>query len=396
MTYQSLIVDLLPIEYSTRSRKITHAHATIGPVLYVSLASAGRFGIRVEAGARRTEYVDAYSVDIGILDTRRTFRGSVVNLATYLPAYWRLTRRVVRQPAKVVAAQHVAVLPIALLHRARHRSSVLFDGRERPGGIRTRGSLATWLSRVERPLFRATARHVRLVTAVCESHAGEYRSCGFSPVLTLRNVPELVPDVPPDDRSPETGHLVVAYVGSLYPGRGLEPLIRAVAIARSRGTDVRVEVTGLGDETYVTELASETKRLGVNKHVRFLGPCEHAEVTRRYLRADVGCALYEPVDKANDSLSNKLFECMAVGRGVIAGDLPENRRIVERYGVGWCIPVEPEPLAVLLERLAADPEGVAKANRNARLAHVSELHWAAEAAPYVSHLRDIVATTDPG
>lgn len=65
----------------------------------------------------------------------------------------------------------------------------------------------------------------------------------------------------------------------------------------------------------------------------------------------VGTALYENVDAANDSLSNKIFECVVSGRPVIASDLSENRRFVQENEVGWLTDVAAGDLADLLRAI---------------------------------------------
>ncbi|QGN49551.1 glycosyltransferase [Micromonospora sp. WMMD558] len=378
-----LLFDISPYRHSTRTRKIamTVASGLPGIVRAVTLSRAGRFGAADETGRSWIDGVDVEHLPVRRIDDRRRLVASVRNLVgVYLPGVWRLRRRVLATPAKTVFVGHISLFWIGLAHRRRWGSHVVLNGRERPGGIRTKGSLATWFSRVEPQLLRRVARQRGLtVVAVCESNAVAFRKLGFDDVMVVRNVPlaSFAPEFVPPPSGPE---LVVACVGTLYPGRGLEVLIDAVADARSAGARVRLEITGPASEDYRQALRSRIVRLGAQSYVSLDGPCSAADVPSRYQRAHVSTALYQPVDPANDGLSNKLFEAVVAGRPVIAGNLPENRALIEKYRVGWAVPVEPAPLSELLARLAEDLTELRALARHCFVTGRAEFVWEAETA----------------
>jgi glycosyltransferase involved in cell wall biosynthesis len=88
--------------------------------------------------------------------------------------------------------------------------------------------------------------------------------------------------------------------------------------------------------------------------------------------------LYEATDAANDSLSNKLFESVVAGRPVIAGNLPENHRIVTSYGVGWTTSVDVASLSLLLKQLAADLDTVRAAAKTCHEVGNRHFTWETE------------------
>ncbi|SCL32726.1 Glycosyltransferase involved in cell wall bisynthesis [Micromonospora nigra] len=376
-----ILCDLSPFRHSTRTRKIavTAAPHLPGTVRAVTLAQVGRNGAADDPGLSRIDGIEVEQLPVGRIDQRRRLTASIRNLATvYLPALWHLRRRVLATRARTVFVGHIALFWIGLAHRRRWGSQVILNGRERPGGIRTRGSLATWFSRVEPVLLRLVARRAPVtVVAVCESHATQFRRLGLDDVLVIRNVPlaAFAPDFVPPPPGPD---LVVACVGTLYPGRGIEALIDATVTARAAGAAVRLEVTGPASQEYRTALLDRIRDAGAEAYVSLPGPCPPTEVAARIQRAHVATALYEAVDPANDSLSNKLFEGVVAGRPVIAGDLAENRALIERFAVGWSIPVEPAALGALLCELAADLPGVRAMAEHCYVTGRSEFVWEAE------------------
>ncbi len=63
--------------------------------------------------------------------------------------------------------------------------------------------------------------------------------------------------------------------------------------------------------------------------------------------ADVGVTLLQDTcENHRLALPNKLFEYIAAGVPVVASALPEIERLVDRYGIGWCVaPDQPQALA---------------------------------------------------
>ncbi|WP_158566394.1 glycosyltransferase [Micromonospora craterilacus] len=352
-----------------------------GAVRAITLSRVGRNGAADDPGVSRLDGVEVEQLPVRPIDERRRLSASVRNLAgVYLPALWRLRRRVLATPARTIFVGHIALFWLGTAHRRRYGSQVILNGRERPGGIRMRGSLATWFSRLEPTLLRRVARRGPVtVVAVCESHAAEFRRLGFDDVLVVRNVPlaSFAPEFVPPPPGPD---LVIACVGTLYPGRGIETMIDAAVSARATGSSVRLEITGPAGNDYRAALQERIRAAKAESYISLLGPCRATEVATRIQRAHVATALYEAVDTANDSLSNKLFEGVVAGRPVIAGDLPENRAVIGRFGVGWSVPVEPVALGGTLVDLAANLPAVRAMAAHCYAVGRSEFIWEAETA----------------
>ncbi|MGH1561490.1 glycosyltransferase [Mumia sp. DW29H23] len=386
-----LCIDVLPFASSTRTRKMALSIKEALPrtdVQALTLQRVGRTGLADLRRGYEEGGVAVHQVPSLRPFTRRTRAATVGNLLlVYPPSLVRLAWEALRRPARVVVLGSTSLCWLGALHQAVHGSHVVVSARERLGGVRTRGSIGTLVSRLEPRMMRFLGRRDVTTVAVCDGHADEFARAGAHEVLTVRNVPrrDFIPDRFPPPPDPQ-GPLTLVLLGSLYEGRGVEPLIRAVARARLQGHDVRLEITGRASPEYLGRIRSVVRASDIEGHVRYLGPCEPDEVAERYARGHVGTALYEAVDRANDSLSNKLFECVASGRPVLAGDLPENRRVVEEHGLGWTAPVDEQALAERIGEIAASAGTLEARGRRCQDVSRRELHWEAEIGPLVERV----------
>jgi len=138
------------------------------------------------------------------------------------------------------------------------------------------------------------------------------------------------------------GGLLLAFVGSEWGRKGLEPAIRALALS----PEWTLLVAGAGERARFEDLA---ERLGVGQRVRWLGVT--ADVARVYELAD---AFVLP--SSYETFSLVTFEAAASGLPVLATPVSGVRELIEDGRNGFLITREPELIAERLGRLAADPE----------------------------------------
>jgi len=130
------------------------------------------------------------------------------------------------------------------------------------------------------------------------------------------------PDVPPEAvrrRHDLDGAFVVGFLGSLRPWHGVDFLLDAAAAARSAMPSLRVLVVGEGPELPAARARADD--LGIGKVVVFGGWIDHEEVPAHLAACDVVVAPYPPIEPFYFS-PMKVVEAMAVGRAVVAPDLP--------------------------------------------------------------------------
>jgi glycosyltransferase involved in cell wall biosynthesis len=152
----------------------------------------------------------------------------------------------------------------------------------------------------------------------------------------------------------------VGYVGSLYPGRGIELIF---ALAR-RLPALRFEIIG-GSEA---DLARWRPELPGNARLRgFVAPGElaarYAELDvllMPYARSGVGGPLAK-VDTSRWCSPMKMFEYMASGAPIVSSDLPVLQEVLRHDGNALIAPVDdPDAWQRAIERLVTEPATAAR------------------------------------
>ncbi len=273
--------------------------------------------------------------------------------------FWEVHRRIRIAadacPARVYHAGDLYVLPALAAAARRHRGRLVFDARERYPYV------AGTVGRPFRQHFWKLVEHryirrADLVLTVSDGIADHLvRDYGIAPPLVLYNAPEAPAVADPSAslrrRLALPDHIVIfLYQGHLRSGRGCLPPLEALP-------DVPDAVlVYLGDGPLAPTIRERATALGVTDRVHLLPPVLPDALLAVTASADVGLVLLEDTCLNHRlALPNKLFEYLAAGVPVLAGDLPELRRVVETYGVGFVVdPASPGALAAAMRRLAGD------------------------------------------
>ena len=206
------------------------------------------------------------------------------------------------------------------------------------------GKLAR-LEKRERQVYAAADALIPLTPGIAEGS----REIGAGGVRT-----EIVPDAADVDAfaGPEPGGpLTVGYVGQLYPWKGADVLVEALALAPSwRG----LIVGGMPQEPADAERLRAKDRSGRVEFRPFVPPREVPAIYRRMHATAL--SLPDTLMGRLYTSPLKLFEAMAAGCAVVASDLPTIREIVTHERTALLVPPgDPKALAAALERLAAEP-----------------------------------------
>jgi glycosyltransferase involved in cell wall biosynthesis len=388
-----LIVSLAPYRFATRTRKAAVAYRATADVVFLGLQGVGRTGKRDRSGASLVDGIHVRQVPVRPLTAEPGLWHQLRNvLWSYTPSFARLVYHAIRTPADVV---HVTGAPLALvgwLHKLRHRSVFLLDVNERPASVTSSGSLFSVFSRFEPSILRAAASRADITTVVTPGHAdileGDF---SFANVLVVRNAPlcswraAFLPSPAAHDSD-----IAVVTVGTIFEGRAFEHLLNAVAISRRAGVDVRLQIYGTGRKSYLDRLALLATELKVTDLVSFEGALDSSNVSKAYLGGQIGLALYEQEDAGNDSLSNKILECVSSGRPVLAGDLPENRRFLTEHEIGWLTPVDAASISKAFVDIAGRSSLLAPLALTCRRLGDQQLNWEHEFAKVVGATQSLV------
>jgi len=376
-------------------------------VLYVGLRAAG--GVRRRAQhpvsgrepVRRVAFVDAYphvvaGAQLATLTLARHLAAREVETRVVLPAdgpfaaalaaagvdhqvvplpgpLQRFGRSAASTPARQAAL--AAALPVgwARLARALAWADVVHVNDHRGVALVGPGALA-----VRRPLVWHVHGIVasRLINAAAGRLARGVIVPTAAAVSRLPGLPARVPvaivpngrpvsDVGPP-RAP--GRLpTVATVGRLHPDKGVDLLLRAVALARATVPDLRLVVVGgaqAGSAGHADELRALAAELGIAGAVTFTGADD-----RPFARlAEAGATLYVGAARErSELLPLAVIEAMAAGYPVLYTDVGGVADLVRPGTTGRLVaPDRPPAFAAALVELLGDPAELDRLGAGAR------------------------------
>ena len=197
--------------------------------------------------------------------------------------------------------------------------------------------------------------------------------------------------VDPEDFVPAEPALVepntIGYAGSLLDYEGLDVLIRALALLKEQGVNLKLRVVGEGEVR--SQLEALVEELGLVDGVSFLGR-QPPEVAREViLRSAVVCLPRKPFEVCQIVTPIKLVEALAMGKPVIVPDLPVFKdELMSDAGVvpGWFFKAgNAADLAGVLRSAFADAGLLAEKSLQARHHAVTMRNWQ-------RYVRDIYAS----
>ncbi len=164
------------------------------------------------------------------------------------------------------------------------------------------------------------------------------------------------------------GQRVALYVGRIEPLKGLDTLLRAAAILRTRVSGLRVIVVGGSSSPADTATHEELARLtalaselGVEDAVEFYGPVPQRELPDMYRAADVTV-----MPSHYESFGMAALESLACGTPVVASDVGGLRSTIRDGANGYLVTVDDErAFARRIEKVLCRPELAARLSQRA-------------------------------
>lgn len=221
------------------------------------------------------------------------------------------------------------------------------------------------------------ADHVIVTNESYKSNASERGGVDEGRITVVRNGPNLErlrPLAPhPDIR--KDGKSILCYVGLMGPQDGVDYLIRALRhmVCDLQRTDFICLMLGDGQEMpHLKELVREFE-LEPNMH--FAGWVSQPDTFVQYLSAADICMAPEPSNPYTDrSTTIKMMEYMAMGKPIVAFDLPEHRFSAMDAAV-YAPPNDELEFARCIVRLMDSPEERQRLGALGRKRIDSELAW---------------------
>ena len=231
------------------------------------------------------------------------------------------------------------------------------------------------LRRLEQSVFNA-ASHCITLTECCRQLL--VREFGVSPERVFV-APDAVAHVPAQlpRRAAETRRVV--YAGQLYPWKGVDTLVRALAfLPRAR---LKI-VGGLAEgDPHAQALRALARELALADRIDFTGFIPHHRVAGAI--SDSAAAVIPLPDNPMARYFTsplKLYEYMAAGLPIVATDLPAIREVLRHDQNALLVPPGDAPaMAAALDRLLSEPE-LAERLRSRAFEDVKDRTWASRAA----------------
>lgn len=137
----------------------------------------------------------------------------------------------------------------------------------------------------------------------------------------------------------DSGPSVLGYLGTLNADRHVETLIDTLAILRSAGEDVRMVFVGDAiDPSDRLALERHATELNVREHLEITGNLPRHEALQRMLGVDIAFSPCPPIPIFLPASPTKLVESLALGKPVIANDLPDQRLVLKASRAGIVTP----------------------------------------------------------
>lgn len=309
------------------------------PFAFYGLSPAPRLRIRVVAGAgrggprrRRMRFL------LAALAAATERRGPVVFTRDVSLAAFLLQLPSFRRPRVVFEAHGVAAVVAEDMPRLLGRPEAAASARK----------LAR-LDRQERRVWRSAAACVALTEALAADLADRHGPRDRVHVVgDAARRPDPPPPAPP--REPFT----VGYAGHLYPWKGVDVLVDALALVpEARG----LIVGGHPGEADLDRIRRRITHAGLDGRITITGLMKPADVSGALAPAHVLVLPNTPTRMSERYTSPlKLFEYLWMGRPIVASDLPAIREVVTPDVSAIVSPAgDAHALAAAIRRVRADP-----------------------------------------
>jgi len=210
--------------------------------------------------------------------------------------------------------------------------------------------------------------HIDTFITVSEPIAAFYKKKYKKPIYIIRNLP--IRFYADDKLSQSKDKFTLVMQGNVNIRRGYEEAI----ISLKQLDNVYMYIIGNGDA--INKLKEIIQEENINDKVRLIAKQPYEEMMRYTSSADVGLCIENPnFLNSYYSLPNKIFEYIQAGIPIIATNLPEIKKIIEKYEIGILIDkLTPEAIAEAINKLKNDQSLYNKLKENVNRA-AAELTW---------------------
>lgn len=168
---------------------------------------------------------------------------------------------------------------------------------------------------------------------------------------------------------------ITMYHGALFPGRGIEYIIKAIGLTK----DIYLIVLGYGSNDYIDQLKDLCEKEKVLNRTLFIPAVPFEEMWKYIGAVDAGMiTIPNTAQSYYYMLPNKLFENIQSLTPIICSNFPEITKVINSYGIGLTAdPVDIYDIKKAMETMRDDKELYMQFKNNLNQAK-EELCWEKE------------------
>ena len=291
-------------------------------------------------------------------------------------------------PALRVARRHG--LPVVYELRALWEDAAVDHGTTRAGSLRYR---------LSRMLETHALRQADHITTICDGLRLEVAARRIPPerITVIPNAvdPDLfrveaAPDLQLKTRLGLAEATVVGFAGSFYRYEGLDLLIEALNLLRTRRPELCLLLVGGGPEE--SALKALSARLRLDQKIVFTGRVPHAEVSRYYGVIDVLAYPRRRMRLTELVTPLKPLEAMALGRMLVASDVGGHKELIGDNDTGFLFAAgDASALAQTLDDVLARRQDWPRIRVQARRFVENERTWKRSVSKYADVYAKLVS-----
>ena len=290
--------------------------------------------------------------------------------------------------AALIAAKSLKI-PVIYEIRAFWEDAAVDHGDCVEGDVRYR--LSHWLETY-------VVKRVQAVTTICEGLRSDLISRGIAKdkitiipnAVNIESFPQLSEKCSSLQKKFQLNDaFVVGFAGSFYQYEGLDILIKALAITKKMGLNIKVLLVGGGFQ--LDNILALIEQLDLKKDVVLTGRVPHSEIKDYYSVMDVTALPRKSMRLTELVTPLKPLEAMALGVPVIGSDIGGHRELIEHNNTGLLFdPDNPQALADTLSSLVNGDIDIKSLITNGRT-YVEEVrNWPVSIANYPKVYRSVL------
>ncbi|MBP7152085.1 MAG: glycosyltransferase [Paludibacteraceae bacterium] len=273
----------------------------------------------------------------------------------------------------LIFANDLDTLPAAFLAAKIRRKKIIYDTHEyfteTPELVHRPKVQAIW-QKIENFIFPK----LQVIITVNDSIAELYKKKYNKNLQVVRNIPPTyIPSRLKTRKEldlPENKHILILQGTGINKDRGAEEVLTAMQYLQN----CILLIIGSGD--VLPALQKMTKELQLENKVIFKTKMPFEELRQYTCNSDLGLAIDKDTNlNYHFSLPNKLFDYIHAGIPVLASDLPELKKIINHYDIGYFLQNhDPKNIAATIEYIFENAERYKTVKSNTEKAR-EELCW---------------------